>query len=133
MHWFHHPHTTRSVLKVQPKPDPGCSEPGAPPVGPAHDGQMVLEFINNAMEVHFIRGFCHGIFPLPRHPGLDRQLLRSAACSRLLPRSPPVQWRPRAGGGAQQRHTEAMAAEDDELLAGVTLETMETAGAPAQE
>lgn len=30
-------------------------------------------------------------------------------------------------------YTEAMAAEDDELLAGVTLDTMETAGAPAQQ
>lgn len=30
-------------------------------------------------------------------------------------------------------YTEAMAAEDDELLAGVTLDTMETAGEPAQE
>jgi hypothetical protein len=31
------------------------------------------------------------------------------------------------GGGALQRHTEAMAAEDDELLAGVTVEAMESA------
>jgi antitoxin PrlF len=30
-------------------------------------------------------------------------------------------------------YTEAMAAEDDELLADVTVDTMETAGAPAQE
>ena len=30
-------------------------------------------------------------------------------------------------------YTEAMAAEDDELLAGVTVDTMETVGAPAEE